>query len=85
MTGKVFILLFVLCTLGFSQNILVQPDPTKITVDALVSSTWKFYNDAGFLGTMKLERDGTISGYQNPNEVFWTFDGSFLHFITKNN
>ena len=84
MNGKVVVLLFVVCTLGFAHNLVVaDPDSREITVDTLTGSTWKFYNDAGFLGTMRLERDGTVSGYQNPNEAYWKFDGFFLEFLTS--
>ena len=72
MFGKVTILFLVLCKLTLAAD-------NELTLENVLDSTWKFYNDAGFLGTMKFERDGTISGYQNPNEVFWSFNGNVLH------
>lgn len=33
--------------------------------------TWIFKNDGGYLGEMKFNADGTISGYHNDNERYW--------------
>ena len=83
MTGKVVLVLFVLCTLGFANHISIDSPSREVTLDDLVRSTWKFYNDNGLLGTIKFERDGTVSGYQNPNEAYWKFDGGFLHILNE--
>ena len=77
MFGKVTLLFLVLCTLTLAQH------HTQLSLDDVVESTWKFYNDAGLLGTMKFERDGTISGYINPNEAYWSFNGNILHIYSS--
>ena len=46
MSTKVALLFFVLCTLTLAHN-------NQLTLEDIVESTWKFYNDAGFLGIMK--------------------------------
>jgi len=45
-----------------------------LTVDALLNSEWKFYNDNGLLGVIGFNENGKITLYDNNNERTWTID-----------
>ena len=78
MSAKAAALLLALGALNLAEG-------HDLTLSDVVDSTWKFYNDAGYIGTMKFDRDGTMSGYQNPNEAYWSFTGNVLHILTEDN
>lgn len=45
-----------------------------LTTEDLITTSWKFYNDAGFIGTMIFNANGKISGYSHPNESTWVLN-----------
>lgn len=55
---------------------LVVVSQQVLTYSDLTTSTWKFYNDAGYLGTLSFGTNGKIVGYSNPNEYTWLLNSS---------
>jgi len=58
----------------------------KLTQERILSSSFKFYNDGGYLGIMTFSpTQNRVTTYSNPNETFWSFeaDGTFcLHHVS---
>jgi len=49
----------------------------KIEKEKLINSTWKFYNDSGFVGNVIFNASGKIGGYANGiNETSWMIDAA---------
>jgi hypothetical protein len=61
------ILIVYVCTASSSNICLSQSD--------LINNSWTFYGTWGYIGQLRFEANGTVTGIQNFNEKFWTFDG----------
>ena len=75
MFGKYFlVLLLTLCSFSACENIRSD----ALHIDDILNETWEYLNDDGFLGWMKFNVDGSISGWTDANHRSWTFDGQYF-------
>ena len=47
-----------------------------LSIEDLTTTSWKFYNDAGYLGTLNFNVNGRITGYNRYNEVSWKINSN---------
>ena len=47
--------------------LLIVSQQEVLTYEDLTTTSWKFYSDAGYLGTLTFSTNGKIAGYSNPN------------------
>ena len=51
----------------FVLSALLVVTQQVLTYEDLTTTSWKFYSDAGYLGTLSFTTNGRITGYSNPN------------------
>lgn len=83
----VFFTLLILFPLALAEEIIFKPTETSGSFLAEVTdptNQWIFKNDNGYLGIMKFEQDGTISGYVSDyNEKYWRIENGALTILNK--
>jgi hypothetical protein len=53
--------------LVFVLSALLIVTQQVLTAEDILTSSWKFYSDAGYLGTITFAANGRITGYSHPN------------------
>ena len=57
-------------------SVLLIVTQQLLTIEDVTTTSWKFYNDAGYLGTLTFNLDGKITGYNRYNEVSWKINSN---------
>ena len=64
------------CTAPSSNACLIQSD--------LINNAWTFYGTWGYIGQLRFEANGTVTGIQHFNEKFLTFDVRMVTILNGN-